>query len=196
MAYEISPTHFLACQFTLIAHLSPTYSMVNSRIFIAHTGFESRLRARMYSSSSNRPCTVQVITCDEGPTARFSRYPQIESNFNPKPQPHIHNCTVGVWDGQRFSQFAVFYKQHRRLPLNRSLPPMHNRSRSSVVRFHGDFLVLRVAHKNINSYVNMRERDPALSDFLVTRLAKHIMDKRGNKPTALTLVYRAHTTRM
>jgi hypothetical protein len=132
-------------------------------------GVESRLRGRMYSSSSDRPRNVQVTTCNEGPNSRFTRYPHIEAHFNPAPQPYVHSCSVEVWDGGHHSLFTVFYKRHRRLPWNRSLPPIRIGNKSSLIKFRGDFLTLRVASNNPDSYVNMRGIDPTLSDFIVTR---------------------------
>lgn len=114
----------------------------------------------MYPAASDQPRAVFVTTSNEGPTPKSIRYPHVEAKFNPSLQPYIHNCIVNVIAGGTLARFAVFYKQHCRLPPNHSL-------RKGNLAFRGDILVMRVASKNVNSYVNMRGGDIALSDFVV-----------------------------
>ena len=56
------------------------------------------------------------------------------------------------------------------LPINNCLDHLREGAEDMDIEpFCGDILVMRVTSKNQESYVNMRERDTVLSDFLVVQ---------------------------
>ncbi len=93
------------------------------------------------------------------------RFPLAEGHFaDAIVQPYIHNCSVIVLEKSQVHNFMVFFKNHRRLPINRSL-----RALQCEDALRGDVLVMRSASRNLASVVNMRGRDSVLADFVVKR---------------------------
>jgi hypothetical protein len=83
-------------------------------------------------------------------------------------QAYIHNCLVEVREGGHTYYFSVFFKRHCMLPINNCLDRLRDGAEDMNIKpFRGDILVMRVASKNHESCINMRERDTILSDFLV-----------------------------
>ena len=72
-----------------------------------------------------------------------------------KLQPYVHSCIVTVECGVTTSQFMVYFKRHRYLPVNQALPGLD---------FHGEVLVMRMGRDG--TVVNMRGGDGATSDWL------------------------------
>jgi hypothetical protein len=68
---------------------------------------------------------------------------------------------VTVYEGNQIHRFRIFFKRHRKLPDNRSLP--HG------VHFRGDIVIMRTGALNQLSVVNMRGRDTVVSDYMVKR---------------------------
>jgi len=112
-----------------------------------------------------------VSACGTGLTSRQTRYPFAESVLGGSCiQAYIHNCLVEVREGRHTYYFSVFFKRHCMLPINNCLDHLREGAEDMDIEpFRGDILVMRVASKNQESYVNMRERDTVLSDFLVVQ---------------------------
>ncbi len=93
------------------------------------------------------------------------RYPVAEGHFpDACLQPYVHTCMVNICEGRREYSLALFFKNHVRLPVNTSLAALH-----CAVAFRGDIIVMRPAAADHRSFVNMRGRDSALSDFAVIK---------------------------
>jgi hypothetical protein len=80
-----------------------------------------------------------------------------------KLQPYIHNTSVLVREGEDIHRFVVFFKRHRRLPVNLTVP-------GAAFQFRGDVVVLRASATLFPKYsgwryVNMRARDHKMADF-------------------------------
>jgi hypothetical protein len=98
--------------------------------------------------------SVPTLESDDG------RYPLVEAFLaGEKIQPYIHDCLVTVLCYGRQHQFCIFYKNHKFLKRNRSLP--HNRM------WRGDLLVVRGGMKTFG--VNLRARDAKLIDHVVKK---------------------------
>lgn len=123
-----------------------------------------QLRSRLYPSSGIKPIQVQVPTRCVRPAREVGpRFPFAESILDGAAiQPYVHDCIVEVIEDRRTHLFRVFFKNHRRLPPNSTLP-------ARLRYFHGDILVMRAAALDPLSVVHMRERDISLADFLVLR---------------------------
>jgi hypothetical protein len=78
-------------------------------------------------------------------------------------QPHVHNCTVTVLDGMQSFVYKVYFKRHKYLPLNRSIP-VHG----DHCRLRGDIVVMRAAARG-DGVVSMRGCDAQVSDWLIQR---------------------------
>lgn len=78
-------------------------------------------------------------------------------------QPYIHDCLVIVKEGRQEHRFRVFFKNHHRLPRNRSLPTL------SANFSRGDLIVMRTAVLDDRSVVNWRGRDTVVSDYMIPR---------------------------
>lgn len=63
---------------------------------------------------------------------------------------------VSVTEAAHVYHFVVFFKKHKRLPINKS-------TKSNL---RGDAVVMRLGQ---STYVNMRGRDRILADFLMER---------------------------
>jgi hypothetical protein len=125
---------------------------------------ESKLRGRLYSASRSNPSPIHINTrtCKHGKLS--TRYPMVEGVMDGAGlQPHVHNCTVTVLDGTDSFIFKVFFKRHRHLPLNKSLP-VHG----DHCRLRGDVVVMRAAARG-DSVVGMRGCDAKISDWLIQR---------------------------
>ncbi|KAI0763729.1 hypothetical protein BC629DRAFT_1293822, partial [Irpex lacteus] len=95
--------------------------------------------------------TVKVSTrC-----VQHERYPFVESVLDHAVlQPYIHDCSLRVHEGGRWTSFLIFFKRHCRLPRNRGV-------------FRGDLLVMRTScHGKV---INMRGRDRILANWAVER---------------------------
>lgn len=73
-------------------------------------------------------------------------------------QAKVHDLLVRVYDGDHCYTYSVFFKNHARLSINKSI-----RGCPRAVR--GDVVVMRLGTKT--QVVNMVGRDAALSDRLV-----------------------------
>ena len=80
-----------------------------------------------------------------------------------KVQSYVHDCAVQIHEGPQTHRLRVFFKRHRRLRQNKSLPCFRRRL---VAR--GDFIVMR-AGVYPSSVVNMRGRDCQISDWVIGR---------------------------
>ena len=78
-------------------------------------------------------------------------------------QPYMHDCVLHIHEGNQTHWLRVFFKRHRRLQNNNSLP-----STRRIVIAQGDFVVMR-AGVYPTSVVNMRGRDPQISDWVIRR---------------------------
>lgn len=74
-------------------------------------------------------------------------------------QPHIHSGLVTVIRGARITRFFIFVKNHRRLPVNTSLPALTQAS------WKGDILVLK--NGVVDDIVSLNKHDYAMADFAV-----------------------------
>jgi hypothetical protein len=79
-------------------------------------------------------------------------------------QPHIHDCIVNVQEGQHTYRYRVFFKRHRRLRFNWSLPLRAGRD-----TLRGDIVVMRMGTLHPRPVINMRARDSAISDYMIPR---------------------------
>lgn len=75
-------------------------------------------------------------------------------------QPYIHNCQVTIHEDRHTYRFCIFFKRHCHLVPNPLLSGMG-------CLFRGDVVVMRVGEGS--SVVNMRGRDVAIADFMITR---------------------------
>lgn len=114
------------------------------------------LRAHFYPVSGSKAESVSVPTVEAGGL----RYPLVEAFLTGEgTQPWIHDCTVKVSRRGRQHQFRVFYKNHKLLEDNTSLP--------CGTVWKGDILVLR---KGVELFgVNLRAKDANLIDYVVSR---------------------------
>ena len=121
------------------------------------------LRSRLYSSLRRKPVLIKVPTrCTRPARQGGPRFPFVESVLSAgRVQPYVHDCIVTVWETGKRHRFRVFFKRHRNLPANRSLP--------AGIEFHGNIVIMRVGALDQFSVVNMRERDTVLSDYMVKR---------------------------
>jgi hypothetical protein len=121
------------------------------------------IRSRLYSSLRIKPALVQVPTrCIRPARQGGPRFPFAESVlFDGKIQPHVHDCIVQVCEEGQIHYFRVFFRRHRRLPVNRSL--------SRATPFRGDIVIMRVGALDKLSVINMRGRDTVVSDYMVNR---------------------------
>ncbi|KAH6874227.1 hypothetical protein BKA70DRAFT_1036848, partial [Coprinopsis sp. MPI-PUGE-AT-0042] len=88
------------------------------------------LRARLCPADKTQPESVNVPTLEN----QDGRYPLVEAVLaGEQTQPFIHDCLVKVSRHGRLHRFRVFYKNHKYLLLNGSLP--------SDVIWKGDILV-------------------------------------------------------
>ncbi|KAH6910963.1 hypothetical protein BKA70DRAFT_1220043 [Coprinopsis sp. MPI-PUGE-AT-0042] len=129
------------------------------------------IRARLYCADNTEAESVSVPTLE----SHDGRYPLVEAFLaDEKIQPFIHDCLVTVSYCGRRHQFRVFYKNHKLLKRNRSLP--HNST------WRGDILVVRGGVKTFG--VNLRAKDTKLIDYVVKRF---IVLKQSRLPSVLTL---------
>ncbi|THH19567.1 hypothetical protein EUX98_g8746 [Antrodiella citrinella] len=149
--------------------------MVNTRIYTRPDGNAQNvyINGRLYAAEQPRPRNVGVPTrCTPS-----LRYPCPESVLDgSRLQPYVHDCTARVKDGRHVYDFVVFFKNHRYLPLSTSLRSLTN----AAVR--GDIVIMRLGtHGRV---VNLRQRDSALADFVITRfleaapIKQHLRTKR------------------
>jgi hypothetical protein len=132
--------------------------------------YESKLRCRLYSTERTHPLQTTVAARGAGPTSCKTRYPFAESVLGGSTmQPYVHNCMVDVKERGRTYRFTVFFKRHCMLPINNCITRLKYQAHLDTQPFRGDIVVMRVASKNTGSYVNMRDRDTILSDFVVIR---------------------------
>jgi|SRR5277367_5327161 len=95
----------------------------------------------------------------------FGRHPFPEAHIGDAGcQPWIHNCQVAVKEGPHRYRFMVFFKRHRHLAVNKCLKDMI----CQTPRLRSDVVVMRLG-KEKEEYLNMRERDTLLADWLMRR---------------------------
>jgi hypothetical protein len=121
------------------------------------------IQSRLYSSFRIKPVLVRVPTRCICPARQGGpRFPFAESVLSDgKIQPRVHDCIVQVREEGQVHCFRVFFKRHRRLPVNRSL--------SLATPFRGDIVIMRVGALDKLSVVNMRGRDTVVSDYMVNK---------------------------
>lgn len=91
------------------------------------------------------------------------RYPLVEGVLDDMSiQPYVHNCSVSVLHKNRWSRYIVFFKVHRRLPVNRAVSLV---ARTRSIR--GDVVVMRIGVDG--RVVGMRHGDAVVADQIVTR---------------------------
>ena len=124
-----------------------------------------KLRAHLYSIQKGKPTQVFVPTRCLFPARQIGPwYPFTDSVLDtPQLQPYVHDCCVRIHEGNQTHQLRVFFKRHRRLQYNNSLPFMRRR-----IVAQGDFVVMRVGVYP-SSVVNMRGHDPQISDWVIGR---------------------------
>jgi hypothetical protein len=93
------------------------------------------------------------------------RYPIPEAHIGDAScQPWVHDCVVTVQEGCHKYRFAVFFKRHCRLAPNKCLKELLHRT----PRLQSDAVVMRLG-KGKHAYLNMRERDTLLADWVMKR---------------------------
>lgn len=119
------------------------------------------IRARVYQASRAHPTFINVIAQDNGNW----RFPYLQGLLDPKSnnlQPYIHFCKVRIFDGRRDDTFYFCFKNHIRLPKNKTV-----RLLSGAV-WKGDIVIMCVGvdHQRV---VNMRGGDAKLADFILKK---------------------------
>ena len=79
-------------------------------------------------------------------------------------QPRIHGCIVDMQEGQHTYRCRVFFKRHRHLRFNSSIPLKAGRD-----TLRGDIIVMRMDTLHPRPVINMRARDSAISDYVIPR---------------------------
>jgi len=111
------------------------------------------------------PRQVLVNARQSNRHAHHTRFPFPESHLAEfATQPYIHNCLVTVQEGFHEYRFMVFFKRHVLLRKNKCLSTL---VRGVAPICKGDVLVMRLG--SLAAYVNMRDRDTILADWLVRR---------------------------
>ncbi|KAF8057801.1 hypothetical protein FPV67DRAFT_1455888 [Lyophyllum atratum] len=128
--------------------------------FLATTTDDTKkLRGRVYAAHSAQAVS-KVIHTQANNRARRPHLALIMGGQ--KLQPHIHDAIVVVREGERETQFHVFVKNHRYLPVNDIIAGW-----GVGMGWKGDIVVMR---KGImHDFVNMQTRDIPLADFAVRR---------------------------
>ena len=125
---------------------------------------ETRLRSRLYPSTSSSPCHVSVVARQRCPSSVHTRLPFPENHLGElQLQPYIHNCAITIHEGRRIHRFMVFYKRHCRLQANQCLSTMVQ----GATTIQGDVIVMRMGSKA--TYVNLRSGDAKRTDWLMRR---------------------------
>ena len=78
-------------------------------------------------------------------------------------QPYVHDCVMQIHKGNQIHQLQVFFKWHRCLQYNKSLPFLQ-----WCTVAQGDFVVMWMGVYP-NSVVNMWGCDPKISDWVIGR---------------------------
>ncbi|KAI0641416.1 hypothetical protein C8Q79DRAFT_919327 [Trametes meyenii] len=135
--------------------------MVNSRTYIVpgtRTTYK-HLASRFYGANEPKSRPLTLITRCDGDL----RYPLVESVLGDMTiQPYVHNCSVTVLHRGRESSYTVFYRLHRRLPINRSVALLtHNHS------VRRDIVVMRT--DRAGRVTSMRHGDAVVADRIVER---------------------------
>ncbi|KAI0083091.1 hypothetical protein BDY19DRAFT_865163, partial [Irpex rosettiformis] len=108
------------------------------------------LSGRLYPAGKTSRAVKVATRCLRG-----QRYPFVESVLDYAVlQPYVHDCTLRICEGGRWTSFLLFFKRHCRLPHNRGA-------------FRGDLLVMRTTHDG--KVINMRERDRTLANWAIKR---------------------------
>ncbi|KAF9470788.1 hypothetical protein BDN70DRAFT_648252 [Pholiota conissans] len=163
--------------------------MGNSRKYIPRTSssVEIDLRSRLYPaeplSTSTRlhPRQINVATRQPNSRAVNQRYPFPENHIGgSSTQPWVHNCLVTVREGRNTYQYMVFFKRHCLLKSNQTLSALVGKPS----RLCSDAVVMRIGVKA--AYVNMRDRDTILADWLMKKFCRKNIFTRSCLPTQLT----------
>lgn len=119
------------------------------------------LRSRLYSVQKSKGLQISVPTRSKFPARQGgSRYPLAESVLDDALiQPYVHDCLVCVREGDSIHRFRVYFKNHCRLPTNKSIPHISR----------GDIIVMRAGIVHPTSVVNMHGRDTIIADWMVPR---------------------------
>ena len=124
---------------------------------------ELRLRARLYPAWNSWPRQVLVNSRQASFRTHRTRYPFPENHLGENTiQPYVHNCIVTVYEAGHKYQFMVFFKRHAYLKESRSLLAL---LQGCPMLLKGDAIVMRMG--SLASYVNMRDRDTILADWLM-----------------------------
>ncbi|KAG6864183.1 hypothetical protein C0991_011758 [Blastosporella zonata] len=128
--------------------------MVNQRKFIelSRTSKSALLKSRLYAARACSPRNTPIhVRWGEAPYD--ARYPSVEGVLDDiLLQSHVHDFFLSTTIKCRRSLFRVFFKRHKHLPYNASLD------------IQGDLVVMRVASRNRDSFVNLRSTDMHVLD--------------------------------
>ncbi|KAL1941690.1 hypothetical protein VTO73DRAFT_7129 [Trametes versicolor] len=158
--------------------------MVNSRSYVVpgcRTTYQPIL-SRFYGAEQQKSRPLSLMTRCDG----HHRYPLVEGVMGDMSiQSYVHNCAVSVHHRKCWSRYIVFFKLHRRLPVNRAVSLV---ARSHSIR--GDVAVMRVGFDG--RVVNMCHGDAVVADQIVTKLAETMASVRNRNmkktPTELMIV--------
>ncbi|OCH84648.1 hypothetical protein OBBRIDRAFT_741238 [Obba rivulosa] len=162
--------------------------MVNSRTYIAPGRRMSttyrQVTSRFYGAEEpkSKPLTL-LARCDGD-----CHYPLIESVLDDmRIQPYVHNSFIRVLHNNQIYTYLVFYRIHRRLPINRTVSLV---AHSCSVR--GNVVVIRTDRDG--RVIGMRHGDAVVFDEIVNGLADR-MDpksfayrKKCGPPTELMVI--------
>ncbi|KAJ3845691.1 hypothetical protein EV368DRAFT_53653, partial [Lentinula lateritia] len=119
------------------------------------------IRARLYSAGSARPRAITTHVRQNITDPANSRF-VLASHLlaEPRLQPYIHDVTLKIRHCGKVYEFLVFFKRHKRLPLNLSVQNLGGRD------VQGDILLVacgkRVSVRNLCSGLEDRAADKAI----------------------------------
>ncbi|KAG6369654.1 hypothetical protein JVT61DRAFT_14153 [Boletus reticuloceps] len=87
-------------------------------------------------------------------------------------QPYIHDCQITVHEGRHTYHYHVFFKRHCRLHTNTMLSDGDD-------HFRGDVAIMRIGSRT--GIMNMRGRDSAMADYIITRVSWRLNCRGGLK---------------
>ena len=119
------------------------------------------LRSRLYAAHNTRSYMVTTPVRFD----KTSQYPLVEGMLDQsRLQPYIHDCLITVYEGPYKYNYRIFFKKHCLLNINKAIKQIGD---DGDAQFRGDILIMRISTRNSSSYVNFRERDVLLANFLV-----------------------------
>jgi len=117
-----------------------------------------KILGQVFKASGNRP-TTRVLYTQTNAKGRSPRLDLIMDDM--KLQPYIHDAIVTVKHKKKSIRFHIFVKNHKKLPLNKSI------RRWPQVNWRGDIIVMRKG-KN-DEFVNIRSGEGVLADFVAKK---------------------------